>query len=72
VFSLSGTFCDFAGFSRKHFPLVRDPDLGAYGNKQIDTMILNLELAPKAVLRIRIQDPGSGVFLTPGSGIWDE
>jgi hypothetical protein len=25
----------------------------------------------KSVLRIRIQDPGSGAFLTPGSGIWD-
>jgi hypothetical protein len=34
-------------------------------------MNLNLELAPKAGLRIRIQDPGSGAFLTPGSRIRD-
>ncbi len=25
----------------------------------------------EAVLRIRIRDPGSGAFLTPGSGIWN-
>jgi hypothetical protein len=24
-----------------------------------------------AVLRVRIRDPGSGAFWTPGSGIWD-
>ncbi len=36
-----------------------------------ESLLLVTILTLQAVLRIRIRDPGSGAFLTPGSGIRD-